>query len=69
MDNLIEALTIFRKYSDEKRCFCCIHDVFIVHVDPDKVSKADKTRLEELSFEDSTFDYGPSFASEFFGSC
>ncbi len=70
MDDLIEALTIFRKYTDgtKKRCSCCIHDVFIIHIDPGKVSKADKKRLEELSFE-ATDEYGPSFASEHFGSC
>lgn len=66
MDDLIEALTIFRKYSNEKWPTSCNHDELSVFVDPDVVSDDDKKRLEELSFKPD--DCG-GFVSFRFGSC
>ena len=63
MDDLIEALKIFRKYTDAYNPTNCTHDEFLVNVDPDKVSEEDKIRLGELSF---TPDRG-SFSSYRFG--
>ena len=42
MDDLIEALKIFRKYTDAYNPTNCTHDEFLVNVDPDKVSEEDK---------------------------
>jgi hypothetical protein len=50
MKDLIEALTIFAKYSDDQHPTHCDHDVMYVGVDPADVSDEDKDRLEELSF-------------------
>ena len=50
MKDLIEALTIFAKYTDEQQPTCCEHDTLYVLVDPEKVTTADKTRLEALGF-------------------
>lgn len=65
MDDLIEALTIFRKYSDTRYPTNCVHDELWVCVDPEQVSDADKKRLDYLGFLES--DYG--FVSYRFGSC
>jgi hypothetical protein len=51
MKDLIEALTIFSKYSDTYAPTHCEHDVLFVCVDPVLVSAADRARLEELSFD------------------
>jgi hypothetical protein len=48
--DLIEALTIFAKYTAAKHPTSCEHDQLYVFVDPAKVAPEDKTRLEELSF-------------------
>lgn len=66
MDDLIEALVIFRKYTDERWPTHCEHDVMYVCVDPDAVSDADKAKLDELSFIPS--DDEECFASYRFGS-
>ena len=51
MKNLIEALTIFSKYSDDEYPTHCEHDVLMVNcVEKAKVSKEDKKRLKELGF-------------------
>ena len=66
MDELIEALQIFRKYFDDERCFTCEHDIFIIHL-PKKVSKEDKKRLGELGvYWDKEESWWYSFR---FGSC
>jgi len=49
MDDLIEALQIFRKYANEKHPTNCEHDqLYIMGVD--EVSKEDEKRLDELGF-------------------
>jgi hypothetical protein len=49
--DLIEALTIFLKYSDYKYPTHCEHDVLLVTcVDVEKVSAEDLGRLDELGF-------------------
>lgn len=67
MDELIEALKIFRKYTDAKYPCWCEHDEFHVCVDPEEVSDEDKNKLEELGFDinEDTED----FYSFRFGSC
>lgn len=66
MEDLIEALQIFLKYSKDKYPTHCEHDQLHVNVDPNKVSEEDKKRLEELSFTPDEFDGFKSFR---FGSC
>jgi hypothetical protein len=51
MDDLIEALTIFRKYKNAKWPTNCSHDVLaIMEVTEEEVSEEDKKRLDELGF-------------------
>jgi len=51
MDDLIEALNIFKKYHNVKWPTNCSHDVFaIMEVTEEEVSAEDKKRLDELSF-------------------
>jgi hypothetical protein len=51
MDDLIEALQIFKKYKNEKYPTNCSHDVLaIMGVEPDEVSDEDKLRLGKLGF-------------------
>lgn len=51
MKDLIEALTIFLKYRDEKWPTNCQHDeLWIMGVTFDEVSDEDKKRLDELGF-------------------
>lgn len=51
MDDLIEALTIFRKYANEKWPTHCEHDVmYVILPDPHAVSEEDTKRLGELEF-------------------
>lgn len=50
MDDLIEALQIFRKYSLDRYPTHCEHDTLIVNVDPAIVSDEDKKRLDKLGF-------------------
>ena len=66
MHDLLEAIQIFAKYTDEKYPTWCEHDVFHVCVDPAKVSEEDIKRLNELGFfpEDDE-----SFKSFRFGNC
>lgn len=69
MKELIEALQIMAKYLDEDvyAPSHCEHDVFYVPcVDFDKVSDADKKRLDELGFTKGEFGGFQSFR---FGSC
>lgn len=67
MKDLIEALTIFLKYSDVHSPTNCDHDVLYVCVDPNVVSPEDKIRLGELSFIVDGYEEG--FMSFRFGSC
>ena len=51
MDDLIEALTIFKKYKNVKWPTNCSHDVLaIMEVEESEVSKEDKERLDKLGF-------------------
>jgi hypothetical protein len=50
MDDLIKALTIFKKYTDSACPTHCEHDELRVMVSPDKVTEEDIKLLEELSF-------------------
>ena len=65
MEDLIEALRIFLKYANPHNPTHCEHDeLWIVDVDPDKVSDEDKARLDELGF----FPSEDGFKSFRFGS-
>lgn len=69
LTDLIEALTIFKKYGDDYAPTHCEHDVFSVcaGIAEDVVSPEDKARLEKLGFFWSTeYDNWASFR---FGSC
>jgi hypothetical protein len=68
MDELIEALTILRKYSDAPHPTSCDHDVLMVPVVKwHELSEEDAKRLDELGFHDSTeYECVCSFR---FGSC
>lgn len=50
MDDLIQALTIFRKYANLYAPTNCTHDELYVIVDPAIVSAEDKALLEKLGF-------------------
>ena len=51
MDQLIEALTLFRKYRNEQWPTHCEHDVLmIMGVTKDEVTEEDQKRLGELGF-------------------
>ena len=51
MEKLIEALQIFLKYKNEDYPTHCEHDtLYIMGVDKDDVSEADRKRLDELGF-------------------
>lgn len=68
MDDLIEALNIFRKYSNEKYPCVCEHETLYIHgADPEKMSVKDIERLEELGFVVEE-DFEKCFVSFRFGS-
>lgn len=48
MDDLIEALTILRKYGNPENPTYCAHDELYFCVDPTSVAPADINRLREL---------------------
>ena len=50
MKDLIEALTIFAKYTSDAHPTCCEHDVLYVLVDPARVTAEDRARLDVLGF-------------------
>lgn len=51
LTELIEALTIFRKYGDPDYPTHCEHDeMTIVGIEPEDVSDEDKAQLERLGF-------------------
>lgn len=50
MKDLIKALQIFLKYSNEKWPTQCKNDILRVYVDPNVVSEKDRIKLEELTF-------------------
>ena len=53
MDDLIEALTILRKYGNPEWPTYCEHDCLFVIIDPKIVSDEDNRRLESLGFHES----------------
>ena len=68
MDDLIEALTIFRKYSDDKHPTGCSHDILRVYVSPDGIVDDDMKRLDDLGFFVDDELGGDNFGSFRFGS-
>ena len=50
MRDLLEAFTLFAKYTDDAHQTCCEHDVLYVLVDPAEVSSEDRVRLDALGF-------------------
>ena len=51
MGDLIEALTIFKKYRNVQWPTNCSHDVLaIMEISQEEVSEKDKSRLDELGF-------------------
>lgn len=50
MDDLIEALTILRKYGSPRNPTHCEHDKLTVCINPDDVSQEDVDKLELLGF-------------------
>lgn len=72
MDDLIEALQILRKYGNPAYPTTCSHDeLWVVGIDPGKVSPEDIVRLEELGFDVAGSDALSecAFRSYRFGSC
>ena len=67
MDDLIEALKIFRKYTNKYSPVWCCHDELHVAVNPEDVSEEDKNKLEKYGFY--VNDYTEDFYSFRFGSC
>jgi hypothetical protein len=67
MDNLIEALTILRKYENPACPTHCSHGKLWVNVSPAEVTPEDLARLKELAFHVDSEAEG--FYSFFFGSC
>jgi hypothetical protein len=67
MDDLIKALTIFRKYGNPNRPTHCEHDTLLVCIDPTNVSDEDKAELDKLGFFPSE-GYDECFMSYRFGS-
>jgi hypothetical protein len=81
MKDLVEAFTIFLKYSQEVYPTHCEHDVMCVCVSPSLVSDEDKKRLCVLGFkyggvnddgdmdDEEECEYGDCFYSYKYGSC
>jgi hypothetical protein len=67
MDDLIEALTILRKYGNPSDPTHCEHDTLTICINPALVSVADKRRLQDLGVEADEYD-GECFYSYRFGS-
>lgn len=67
MDDLIEALTLLRKYASPQYPTNCEHDTLYVNVKPELVSPEDVQRLDALGFFPAS--EGDGFMSFKFGSC
>lgn len=67
MEDLIKALQILSKYTNDKHPTNCSHDLFFVNVDPELVSEDDIKTLDDLGFFVSEEFEG--FCSFRFGSC
>ena len=66
LDDLIEALTIFRKYGNPQSPTHCEHDTLYVNIPFNKVNKEDIIKLHDLGFFENTKDVG--FMSYRYGS-
>lgn len=56
MKDLLEALTLFAKYTEAARPTWCAHDQLYVLVDPAKVTAEDTARLKDLGFSANAFE-------------
>jgi DNA-binding protein YbaB len=65
MDDLIKALQILSKYTNDKFPTHCEHDMLSVCVDPETVTEEDKEELNRLGFlcEDEEYFYSYRFGS------
>lgn len=69
MEDLIKALTILLKYGNPKWPTHCEHDImYIMEIDPIKVSEEDIKELDQLGFMISEEFGEPQFVSYRFGS-
>jgi hypothetical protein len=68
MEDLIKALQIFLKYSNDKTPTHCGRDYLYVNVNPDVVSDEDKAELYKLGFLIDQEYGGEGFGSFRFGS-
>ena len=69
MKDLIEALTILLKYGNPEYPTHCEHDqLYICGIDPNDVSKEDKSKLKKLGFEITKEHGEPQFYSFKYGS-
>lgn len=57
MKKLIEALTIFAKYTDDDFPTGCEHDILYVYVDPKNVDTKDIETLDDIGFNANYGDY------------
>ncbi len=62
MEELIEALNIFNKYSTTRYPTHCMYDTLLVLVDYEQVSDEDIARLDQLGFH-------PDYDGEYGGNC
>lgn len=67
MDELIQALMIFRKYGNPDRPTHCEHDTMYISIDPADVSEQDLAELDRLGFSPDS-DNDEVFSSYRFGS-
>lgn len=66
MKDLLEAITIMMKYSNDEYPTNCDHDILRFNsIDSTKVSKEDLKRLEELGFEDDRDDIGGFYSFKY----
>lgn len=67
LDELIEALQIFRKYGNPECPSRCEHDTMYIMISPTEVPEEDRKRLDELGFFPD-YEFGDAFKSYKFGS-
>ena len=66
MNDLIEALQIFLKYTNEKYPTHCEHDILMIMDVTEDIDEGDKKRLDELGFnwnDDEGYWYSYRFGS------
>ena len=71
MNDLIEALTILRKYHNgtDGPTHCEHDELRVFGIDTESVSLDDRARLGQLGFFQDESEGGPCFSSYRFGSC